>query len=84
MKVAKEKVIQDILDAGEAGVPFSDLFCEAMVFPLVTPVDLHGWLHEFGSTIDVRLAGSTKRKKPSATEDDRIVLVDRQMLLSKR
>lgn len=84
VKIAKEKVIRDIITAGESGVPFSDLFCEAMSFPLITPDDLQNWLLEFGTTIDVRLAGSAKRKKPSATEDDRIYVMDRQKLLSIR
>lgn len=35
---------------------------------------------DFGKSIDVRLAGSTKRRKPSATEDDRIFVIDREKL----
>jgi len=79
---AKEKVIQRILETSDAGIAFSELFCEAMAFPLVTPGDLQDWLDEFKPAIHVILSGSTKRKKPSATEDDRIILVDSHMLES--
>lgn len=37
LKNAKERVIQKILDSPETGIPYSELFCEAMSFPLVSP-----------------------------------------------
>lgn len=41
------------------GVPYADLFCEAMAFPLVTPNDLVSWLAELKPNVEVRLAGSS-------------------------
>ncbi|MDQ6632010.1 MAG: hypothetical protein M3Y82_09665, partial [Verrucomicrobiota bacterium] len=73
---AKAKVVKQILDGKGAGVSYSDLFCEAMAFPLVTPIDLRSWMTAFGDAIEVRLAGSGKRREPSPVEDDRIFLKD--------
>jgi three-Cys-motif partner protein len=72
---AKRKVIERILAAPTQGVPFAELFCDAMAFPLVTPIDLHGWLSQWNDAIELRLAGD-KRKKPSPDHDDRVVLND--------
>src|SRR5262245_24921862 len=73
---AKAKVVKRILDAKATGVSYSDLFCDAMAFPLVTPIDLRSWMTAFGDVIDVRLAGSGKRREPSPAEDDWIFLKD--------
>jgi hypothetical protein len=63
-----------------AGVDYSDLFCEAMAFPLVTPNDLIGWLMALKPNIDLRLAGSSSRKKPSPSKDDRVVVLNAMAL----
>jgi three-Cys-motif partner protein len=84
LRKAKERVIQSIAEAPDSGITFADLFCAAMTFPLVTPGDLQGWLRDFEPLIEVRLAGSSHRRKPSALENDRIFVLDRKMLLSKR
>jgi three-Cys-motif partner protein len=73
---AKAKVVKRILDGGKDGIPYSDLFCEAMAFPLVTPTDLRGWVTAFGDAIEIHLAGSGKRREPSPVEDDRVYLKD--------
>lgn len=73
---AKAKVVRRILDAGRLGVSYSDLFCEAMAFPLVTPADLRGWMTAFGTAVEVRLNGSGKRREPSPAEDDWVILKD--------
>ena len=73
---AKAKVVKRILDGKATGVSYSDLFCEAMAFPLVTPMDLRSWMTAFGDAIEVRLAGSGKRREPSPAEDDWIFLRD--------
>ena len=69
-KTAKAKVVKRIIEAGNVGVPYSDLFCEAMAFPLVTPTDLRAWVTGFGNAVQLRLAGSSKRRDPSPFEDD--------------
>src|SRR2546421_5667508 len=73
---AKAKVVKRILDGKATGVSYSDLFCEAMAFPLVTPMDIRSWMTAFGDAIEVRLAGSGKRREPSPAEDDWIFLRD--------
>lgn len=62
------------------GVAYSDLFCEAMAFPLVTPSDLVSWLMELKPNIELRLAGSSSRKKPSPSENDRVVVLNARAL----
>ena len=84
LKMAREKVVQSILEAPDAGIVYAELFCAAMSFPLVTPGDLNGWLNDFEPAIEVQLTGSTKRNKPSATEADRILVMDRQILHAMR
>jgi len=67
-------VLRDNISAG--GVAYADLFCEAMAFPLVTPSDLVTWLMELKPHIELRLAGSSSRRKPSPSEDDRIFVIN--------
>jgi len=80
---AKAKVLKRILDSGSSGVSYSHLFCEAMAFPLVTPMDLRRWLSSFGAAIEVHLAGSGKRRELSPAENDRIILKDEAALKVK-
>jgi three-Cys-motif partner protein len=58
------------------GVEYTDLYCEAMAFPLVGPDDLVGWIRGLEPQIRLVLSGSSKRKKPSPGEDDRVVVVN--------
>jgi three-Cys-motif partner protein len=69
---AKINVIKRILEAGTLGVSYSDLFCEAMAFPLVTPLDLRTCLKSLEDAVEIRLTGSKHRRDPSPTEDDRV------------
>jgi three-Cys-motif partner protein len=62
------------------GVAYADLFCEAMALPLVTPNDLVNWLMELKPNVELHLAGSSSRRKPSPTEDDRVVVVNSKAL----
>ena len=59
-----------ILNAKVLGkVPYAELYCEAMAYPLVAPDDLFNWLLELKSKVELSLAGSGKRKKPSPEKD---------------
>lgn len=78
---AKKKVITRILSAKDKGIPFAQLFCDAMAFPLVTPVDLDGWLAHWGPAIELHLDGD-KRKKPSPDRDDSVALKNETLLRS--
>jgi three-Cys-motif partner protein len=78
---ARGKVLQLLSTTTSAeGVPYKDLFCEAMAFPLVTPNDLVGWLKELKPHIEVKLAGQPTRRKPSPSEDFRVVVINEQAL----
>jgi three-Cys-motif partner protein len=82
---ARRKVIDRILASGHPeGIPFRKLFCDAMAFPFTTPEDLHAWLHSFKPHIKIELAGSPKRKKPSADHDDRVFLENHMALNALR
>ncbi|HVM48097.1 MAG TPA: three-Cys-motif partner protein TcmP [Candidatus Acidoferrum sp.] len=72
---ARKKVIE-ILSAKSpaSSVPYSELFCEAMAFPLVTPDDLETWLRTLEPSIEIRLAGSARRRKPSPSEEDGVLV----------
>jgi three-Cys-motif partner protein len=74
---ARGKVTEILLEnTTSKGIAYSDLYCEAMAFPLVTPDDLFNWLCELEPNIKISLTGSGKRKKPSPGEDDRIGVLD--------
>ncbi len=62
------------------GVEYSELFCEAMFFPLVTPNDLVGWLKQLGSNIRITLGGVPSNKKPKPSEDYRVVVINPKAL----
>lgn len=62
------------------GVLYEDLFCEAMAFPLVTPNDLVRWLEEMKPHIEIKLGRSPTQRKPSPSEDFRIVVINEQAL----
>lgn len=79
---ARKKVTKMLSDsASRAGLPYADVFCEAMAFPLVTPEYLQDWLAELQNkgSIRFRLSG-VSRKKPSAAKEDFIVVINPQSL----
>lgn len=78
---ARKKVI-DILRSrcAAARLPYADLFCEAMAFPLVTPEDLEGWLRALEPNVQLHLVGSSRRRKPSPVEDDSVSVNSPQAL----
>jgi three-Cys-motif partner protein len=78
---ARRKIIEMLTNSvGTGGVAFVELYCEAMAFPLVIPSDLWRWICELKPAVEVKLAGSLKRKKASPAEDDRVLIVDRAAL----
>ena len=81
---AKDAVIREILASTDlTGVPYRQLFCEAMAFPIVTPDDLAGWIASLDSVVSLELSGD-RRKRPSPSEDydDRVIIKDRKALAS--
>jgi hypothetical protein len=78
---ARRKIIEMLSNSvGTGDVAFVELYCEAMAFPLVIPSDLWRWICELKPAVEVKLAGSPKRKKASPAEDDRVLAVDRAVL----
>jgi three-Cys-motif partner protein len=77
---ARKNVIGYLLSQ-ESGkeIPYSRLFCEGMAFPLVTPNDLVAWLRALQFIVEIRLA-NPRAKKPSPSQQDRVVVLDRQRL----
>lgn len=78
---AREDVLTTLREnASTRGVPYADLFCEAMAFPLVTPNDLVGWLRALEPNIEIRLAGIPSRKKPRPSEDYHVAVINSKAL----
>ena len=81
MRNARSNILEVLrTNTSARGVAYADLFCEAMAFPLVTPNDLVTWLMKLKPNIELRLAGSSSRRKPSPSEDDRIVVLNSKAL----
>jgi len=80
---ARRKVIEKLLaEPLGAEISYASVFCEGMAFPLVTPNDLVEWLRALEPNIQIRLDGE-RRRKPSATRLDRVVVLNREYLLSE-
>ena len=71
---ARKRVLQ-LLKGGSKSVRYQDLYCAAMSFPLVVQDDLRNWIDTWKPSIQVRLAGVTRRRKPSPDEDDQILVL---------
>jgi three-Cys-motif partner protein len=63
-----------------SGVAYSDLFCEAMSYPLVTPSDLIAWLTNLKPNIEFRLEGSRSRRIPKPSKNDRVIIINAREL----
>jgi hypothetical protein len=74
---ARKKLIELLSESRAVRVPYADLYCEAMAFPLVTPKDMVDWLRALEPYIEICLAGSKKRKIPSPGEADFVVIKNR-------
>jgi three-Cys-motif partner protein len=73
---ARRRVVE-ILGTSKAQTRYfySDLFCEAMAFPLVTPDDLVSWLINLEPNIRLELTGSTRRRRPSPLQEDKVIVI---------
>jgi hypothetical protein len=76
---ARKRVIEYLNKAPQAKVSYSQLFCEAMAFPLVTPDDLRAWLDELDPYIKLHPAEGHKKLSPTR-ENDYIKIIDRHHL----
>jgi three-Cys-motif partner protein len=78
--MVRVKVIEMLLEnRSKRGVAYTELYCEAMSFPLVGPNDLVACIRELEPNVRLVL-GSDKRKKPSPGDDDRVIVFDRSAL----
>jgi three-Cys-motif partner protein len=75
---ARAKVLECLQKPSRATVTYESLFCEAMAFPLVTPDDLLGWLHDFDPYIELHPTEGHKKLSPSRA--DYITIIDRHGL----
>lgn len=79
--IARRKVINVLsTNTSAEGVPYKELFCEAMAFPLVTPDDLVAWLKALKPNIEVNLGGVPSRRKPRPSEDFRVMVINPKAL----
>jgi three-Cys-motif partner protein len=79
-KRARAKVVEALWrSAPKETIPYENLFCEAMAFPLVTPEDLIDWLKDMEPNIEIRLAGP-RRRKLSPLKEDQIIVINRERL----
>ena len=74
---ARRRVIEILSSTKpQSRIPYSNLFCEAMAFPLVTPDDLVGWLTALGPNIKLSFSGSSRRRKFLPLESDWIFVTN--------
>lgn len=73
---ARAKVIEILRRSGSRALSYSELFCEAMAFPLVNPRDLESWIEALIPNVKLHLGGSALRKKPSPSEDDCVIVAN--------
>jgi hypothetical protein len=66
---ARDKILEMLRTFENQRIPYRDLFCEAMAFPLVTRADLNQWLTELGTAVEIHLDSPTRRT-PSLDHED--------------
>jgi hypothetical protein len=81
--LARNRVIDLLLKPRSSGLSYSAIFCEAMMFPLVTPDDLVTWLRSWEPDIKIVLA-KERRKKPSPLEEDQIFVTNPTSLKNRK
>lgn len=80
-RAARQKLIERLRKPSRGEVPYSDLFCDSMAFPLVTPEDLQFWLGELCDRGAITLVlDPLSRRKPSASKNDQIEVVSRSAI----
>ena len=75
---ARTKIIECLTNSTRATVPYDDLFCEAMAFPLVTPADLLTWLNSLDPYIELHPAAGHIKLAPD--RNDYVEVTDRHSL----
>lgn len=78
---AREKIIRVLADSNRSFLPYSQIYGEAMAFPLVTPRDLENWitlLRDKGA-LEIKWDGRN-RKRLSWSKNDSIVVANTQLL----
>lgn len=73
---ARTNVLERLRTSPKDKIPYTELFCSAMAFPLVTPDDLLAWLKELNPAIEVHPARGHKKLSP-VRDDDYVAVVDR-------
>ena len=81
--LARDRVIDLLLKPRSSGLSYSAVFCEAMMFPLVTPDDLVAWLRSWEPDIKIILT-KERRKKPSSLEEDQIFVTNPTSLKKRK
>ena len=71
--LAKTKIQEMLKNAPKGKLPYLNLYCEAMAFPLVTRSDLNGWLTAFAPAVRIELEGSNRRV-PSINHNDLVIV----------
>lgn len=83
-RAARNKIITLLLaNKSRSGMRYSDLFCEAMAYPLISENDLVNWLKSLEPSVQIVLSGTAHRRKPSPLEDDTVVITDRSRLTAQ-
>jgi three-Cys-motif partner protein len=76
---ARKKLVERLKKTRQSRISYWKLFCEAMAFPLITPDDLLGWLHDLDPYIELHPAEGHKKLLPTR-EDDYVTIIDRDPL----
>jgi hypothetical protein len=78
---ARTKVMELLVRIDQGGqAAYSELFCEAMAFPLVTPADLDSLIKDIGDAVKLCFAGDIKGKKGSPERRDMVEVTDARLL----
>jgi hypothetical protein len=64
-----------VAQPAQTKVPYEDVLCKAMAFPLVSPGDVAKWLRALKPDVEIQLTG-TGRRKPNPLRGDQIVVVN--------
>jgi three-Cys-motif partner protein len=80
-KRAREKIIKVLADSNRTVLSYTEIYGEAMAFPLVTPRDLQQWLTELRDKGALKILwDGANRKKLSWLKKDSIVVTNTQLL----
>ena len=78
---ARQELVNILLsNTDKTGVKYEQVFGKVMELPLISVDDLLTLLRTLQPYVKLQLSGSTKRRKPSPFEDDRLLVLDREGL----